>query len=111
MFRRLQNLLSNQEENTRTLTNRLNTNQEFENKVKKFFGENEDFHKKKVTELQKQNQDLVRRLEESEKSRMEKVLEENDSTKVIVKFFKRDVLFMTVREHQCTFPLIDVNTI
>ena len=82
MFRRLQNLLSNQEENTRTLTNRLNTNQEFENKVKKFFGENEDFHKKKVTELQKQNQDLVRRLEESEKSRMEKVLEENDSTKV-----------------------------
>lgn len=111
MFRRLQNLLSNQEENTRTLTNRLNTNQEFENKVKKFFGENEDFHKKKVTELQKQNQDLVRRLEESEKSRMEKVLEENDSTKVIVKFFKTDVLFMTVREHQCTFPLIDVNTI
>lgn len=107
MFRRLQNLLSNQEENTRTLTNRLNTNQEFENKVKKFFGENEDFHKKKVTELQKQNQDLVRRLEESEKSRMEKVLEENDSTKVIVKFFKRDILFMTVREHQCTFPLID----
>ena len=99
MFRRLQNLLSNQEENTRTLTNRLNTNQEFENKVKKFFGENEDFHKKKVTELQKQNQDLVRRLEESEKSRMEKVLEENDSTKVIVKFFKRDILFMTVREH------------
>ena len=91
MFRRLQNLLSNQEENTRTLTNRLNTNQEFENKVKKFFGENEDFHKKKVTELQKQNQDLVRRLEESEKSRMEKVLEENDSTKVIVKFFKRDI--------------------
>ena len=111
MFRRLQNLLSNQDENTRTLTNRLNTNQEFENKVKKFFGENEDFHKKKVTELQKQNQDLVRRLEESEKSRMEKVLEENDSTKVIVKFFKTDVLFMTVREHQCTFPLIDVNTI
>ena len=103
MFRRLQNLLSNQEENTRTLTNRLNTNQEFENKVKKFFGENEDFHKKKVTELQKQNQDLVRRLEESEKSRMEKVLEENDSTKVIVKFFKTDVLFMTVRNISVLF--------
>lgn len=84
MFRRLQNLLNNHEENTRKLTNRLNANQEFETKVKKFFGENEDYHKKKVTELTKLNQDLVQRLEESEKARMEKVLEESDSSKVIL---------------------------
>jgi len=81
-IRRLQNLLNNQEENCRNLTNRLNANQEFENKVKKFFGENEDYHKKRVGELTKQNQELVQRLEESEKARMDKVLEENDSSKV-----------------------------
>ena len=66
----------------RTLTNKLNSLQECDNKAKKFFGENEDFFKKKATELTKVNQDLVRRLEESEKARMEKVLEENDSSKV-----------------------------
>jgi len=81
-IRRLQNLLHDHEEDTRKLTNRLSANQEFESKVKKFFGENEDYHKKKVTELTKTNQDLALRLEESEKARMEKILEENDSTKV-----------------------------
>ena len=87
-FRRLQNLLHDHEEDTRKLTNRLSANLEFESKVKKFFGENEDYHKKKVTELTKTNQDLAQRLEESEKARMEKILEENDSTKVKFVFFK-----------------------
>jgi hypothetical protein len=31
----------------------LNATQDFENKVKKFFGENEEFHKKRVGELSK----------------------------------------------------------
>ena len=53
LFRRLQNLLNNHEENLRKLTNRLNATQDFENKVKKFFGENEEFHKKRVGELSK----------------------------------------------------------
>ena len=66
----------------RTLTNKLNALQEFDTKAKKFFGENEEFFKKKATELTKVNQDLAKRLEESEKARMEKVLEENDSSKV-----------------------------
>ena len=75
-------MLNHQEENCRNLTNRLSANQEFESKVKKFFGENEDYHKKRTNELTKQNQELVQKLEESEKARMEKVLEENDSSKV-----------------------------
>ncbi len=55
MSRRLQNLLNNHEENMRKLTNRLNSTQDFENKVKKFFGENEEYHKKRVGELSKGN--------------------------------------------------------
>ncbi len=39
----------------RKLTNRLNSTQDFENKVKKFFGENEEYHKKRVGELSKGN--------------------------------------------------------
>ena len=87
--RRLQNLLNNSEENMRTLTNKLNALQEFDTKAKKFFGENEDFFKKKATELTKVNQDLAKRLEESEKARMEKVLEENDSSKVTIPVLKK----------------------
>jgi len=87
-IRRLQNLLNNSEENMRTLTNKLNALQEFDTKAKKFFGENEDFFKKKATELTKVNQDLAKRLEESEKARMEKVLEENDSSKVRIEVGK-----------------------
>ena len=75
-------MLTNHEENLRTLTNRLSSNQDLEVKVKKFFGENEDFHKKKVIELTKVNQDMAKRLEESEKSKMERILEETDSSKV-----------------------------
>ena len=66
----------------RTLTNKLTANQDLDAKVKKFFGENEDFHKKKVIELTRVNQDMVKRVEESEKSKMERILEESDSSKV-----------------------------
>jgi len=81
-IKRLQNLLSNKDDNMRKLTNRLNSTTEFESKVKKFFGENEDFHKKKVAELTKANTELVAKLEESEARRMEKLLEEADSSKI-----------------------------
>ena len=80
--------MTNQEENIRKLTNKVTSSQELDVKVKKFFGENEDYHKKKVVELTKQNQDLAKRLEESEKSRFEKVLEESDSSKVRVEVDK-----------------------
>ena len=69
LFRRLQNILTNHEESIRKLTIKLSSTQELDSKVKKFFGENEDFHKKKAQELTKQNQDLSKKLEESEKSR------------------------------------------
>jgi len=81
-IKRLQNLLSNKDDHMRKLTNRLNSATDFEGKVKKFFGENEDFHKKKVTELTKANTELVGKLEESESRRMEKLLEEADSSKI-----------------------------
>ncbi len=53
-----------------------------EAKVKSFFGENEEFYKKKAQELTKQNQDLSKKLAESEKSRFERVLEESDTSRV-----------------------------
>merc|ERR1719369_374575 len=81
-IKRLQNLLSNKDDHMRKLTNRLNSATDFEGKVKKFFGENEDFHKKKVAELTKANTELVAKLEESEARRMEKLLEEADSSKI-----------------------------
>jgi len=81
-IKRLQNLLSNKDDHMRKLTNRLNSATDFEGKVKKFFGENEDFHKKKVAELTKANTELVSKLEESEARRMEKLLEEADSSKI-----------------------------
>merc|ERR1719341_2260311 len=58
-IKRLQNLLSNKDDHMRKLTNRLNSATDFEGKVKKFFGENEDFHKKKVSELTKANTELA----------------------------------------------------
>lgn len=81
-IKRLQNLLSNKDDHMRKLTNRLNSATDFEGKVKKFFGENEDFHKKKVVELSKANTELVSKLEESEARRMDKLLEEADSSKI-----------------------------
>jgi len=74
-IRRQQNMITNFEETIRKLTQTANSNQEFETKVKKFLGENEDFYKKKVAELNK-------RIEEIEKARFEKMLEESDSSKV-----------------------------
>ena len=68
-------MITNFEETIRKLTQTANSNQEFETKVKKFLGENEDFYKKKVAELNK-------RIEEIEKARFEKMLEESDSSKV-----------------------------
>jgi len=81
-IRRLQNILTNHEENIRKLTNKLSSNQDLEAKVKSFFGENEEFYKKKAHELTKQNQDLSKKLAESEKSRFERVLEESDTSRV-----------------------------
>ena len=82
IYRRLQNILTNHEENIRKLTNKLCSNQDLEAKVKSFFGENEEFYKKKAQELTKQNQDLSKKLAESEKSRFERVLEESDTSRV-----------------------------
>ena len=81
-LRRLQNILTNHEENIRKLSNKLSSNQDLEAKVKSFFGENEEFYKKKAHELTKQNQDLSKKLAESEKSRFERVLEESDTSRV-----------------------------
>ena len=81
-LRRLQNLLASKEENIKKLTNRLSASAEFEEKAKKFFGENENFHAKKVEELSKANKELREKLSESEARRMENLLEEADSTKI-----------------------------
>ena len=72
----------NKDENIKKLTNRLSSIAEFEEKAKKFFGENEDFHAKKVDELSKANKELRDKLSESEARRMENLLEEADSTKI-----------------------------
>ena len=81
-LRRLQNLLASKEENIKKLTNRLSASAEFEEKAKKFFGENENFHAKKVEDLSKANKELREKLSESEARRMENLLEEADSTKI-----------------------------
>ena len=81
-LKRLQNLLVSKDENIKKLTNRLSSSAEFEEKAKKFFGENEDFHAKKVDELSKANKELRDKLSESEARRMENLLEEADSTKI-----------------------------
>ena len=81
-LKRLQNLLASKDENIKKLTNRLSSSAEFEEKAKKFFGENEDFHAKKVEDLSKANKELRDKLSESEARRMENLLEEADSTKI-----------------------------
>ena len=53
--------------------------------MKKFFGENEDFHKEKVAELKRNNTELAEKLQESEARRMEKLLEEADTSKASVR--------------------------
>ena len=81
-LKRLQNLLASKDENIKKLTNRLSSSAEFEEKAKKFFGENENFHAKKVEDLSKVNKELRDKLSESEARRMENLLEEADSTKI-----------------------------
>ena len=81
-LKRLQNLLVSKDENIKKLTNRLSSSAEFEEKAKKFFGENQDFHAKKVDDLVKANKELRDKLSESEARRMENLLEEADSTKI-----------------------------
>ena len=48
-MKRLQNQLSMKDDQIAKLTGRLEGQAEMEGKVKKFFGENEEFHKKKVS--------------------------------------------------------------
>ena len=62
------------------LTSRIEAGSEFDQKAKKFFGENEDFHKKRVEEVNKANRELTAKLGESR--RMENLLEETDTSKI-----------------------------
>ena len=81
-IKRLQNLLVSKDDHLKKLTNKLSASAEFEEKARKFFGENEDFHKKKLEDLTKANKELKDKLSESENRRMENLLEEADSTKI-----------------------------
>jgi hypothetical protein len=76
--KRLQGLLAGKDDQLQKLTGRLDTAADYEDKVKKFFGENEDFHKKKGAELAKANTELA----DSEKRRMESLLADADSSAV-----------------------------
>ena len=64
------------------LTSRIEAGSEFDQKAKKFFGENEDFHKKRVEEVNNANRELTAKLGESESRRMENLLEEADTSKI-----------------------------
>ena len=81
-IKRLQNLLSNKDEQMKKLTSRIEAGAEFDEKARKFFGDNEDFYKKKVEEVNKANKELAAKLGESESRRMENLLEEADTTKI-----------------------------
>ena len=47
-IKRLQNLLGNKDDQMKKITSRIEAGSEFDQKAKKFFGENEDFHKKRA---------------------------------------------------------------
>ena len=81
-IKRLQNLLSNKDEQMKKLSGRIEAGAEFDEKARRFFGENEDFYKKKVEEVNKANRELAAKLGESESRRMENLLEEADTTKI-----------------------------
>merc|ERR1719232_350049 len=81
-IKRLQNLLATKDEHLKNLTGKLSASSDFEEKAKKFFGENEDFYKKKVEDVTKANKELAAKLGESESRRMENLLEEADTTKI-----------------------------
>jgi len=81
-IKRLQNLLTTKDEHLKNLTGKLSASSDFEEKAKKFFGENEDFYKKKVEDVTKANKELTAKLGESEARRMENLLEEADTSKI-----------------------------
>ena len=81
-IKRLQNLLSNKDDQMKKLTGKIEAGAEFDEKAKKFFGDNEDYYKKKVEEVNKANKELAAKLGESEARRMENLLEEADTTKI-----------------------------
>ena len=81
-IKRLQNLLSNKDDQMKKLTGKIEAGTDFDEKAKKFFGDNEDFYKKKVEEVNKANKELAAKLGESESRRMENLLEEADTTKI-----------------------------
>ena len=79
-IKRLQNLLGNKDDQMKKITSRIEAGSEFDQKAKKFFGENEDFYKKRVEEVNKANRELTAKLGESR--RMENLLEETDTSKI-----------------------------
>ena len=81
-IKRLQNLLTTKDDHLKKLTVRLSASTDFEEKAKKFFGDNEDFYKKKVEDMSKANKELTVKLGESEARRMENLLEEADTSKI-----------------------------
>ena len=50
-IKRLQNLLGNKDDQMKKITSRIEAGSEYDQKAKKYFGENEDFHKKRVEEV------------------------------------------------------------
>ena len=95
--KRLQILVDTKEEQVRRLTARLDANNDLEEKIKKFFGENEDFHKKKAADLANANTELAAKLEDSEKRRMESLLADADSSAVMIANHQKCVKIIEVR--------------
>ena len=50
-IKRLQNLLGNKDDQMKKITSRIEAGSEYDQTAKKYFGENEDFHKKRVEEV------------------------------------------------------------
>ena len=50
-IKRLQNLLGNKDDQMKKITSKIEAGSEYDQKAKKYFGENEDFHKKRVEEV------------------------------------------------------------
>ena len=74
--------------------------------MKKFFGENEDFHKEKVAELKRNNTELAEKLQESEARRMEKLLAEADTSKAIVRHDQTLLVIFLIRLSAHTTHLV-----
>ena len=50
-IKRFQNLLGNKDDQMKKITSKIEAGSEYDQKAKKYFGENEDFHKKRVEEV------------------------------------------------------------